>query len=286
MSIQSTIHSLLPTLPPTARRIAELIVADPSVVLRNTISELAQKCQTSEPSVVRFCRTVGFSGYVQLRLALATEIGRETAVEPEPRRFGDDISPTDSLADAVDKVRFTELMAIEETLATVDLDTLGRAAEQLDQAERILLYGIGAGAVVAEDFRYKLSRIGRTAISYPDLHGALMGVALLRPNDMVVAFSHSGETPETVQFLRAAKAAGGASLAMTNVRKSRIVTEADLSLFTVVRETAFRSGAMASRIAQLALVDCLFVAIAQRSYESTINALERTRSAVQQRPGR
>ena len=83
MSIQSTIHSLLPSLAPAARRVAEVIVADPGVVLGLTISELAAMCDTSEPSVVRFCRAIGFSGYVQLRLALATEIGREHSTGTE-----------------------------------------------------------------------------------------------------------------------------------------------------------------------------------------------------------
>ncbi len=280
MSIQSTIHSLLPSMPPSAQRVGEAIVADPAVVLRNTISELAVMCSTSEPSVVRFCRTVGFSGYVQLRLALATEIGRETANLPEAKHFGDDFSPADSLGDAVSKVRFTEIIGIEETLDHIDLGVLAAVAEKIDKASRILIYGVGAGAIVADDLRYKLFRIRRTVQSFEGSHDALMGASLMGPEDVAIAFSHSGRTKETLDFLTAAKESGGCTVLVTNVENSPMADQADFSLFTVVRETAFRSGAMASRIAQLALVDCMFVAVAQRSYEATISALETTRQAV------
>ncbi|WP_035876198.1 MurR/RpiR family transcriptional regulator [Cryobacterium sp. MLB-32] len=280
MSIQSTIHSLLPSMSPSIRRVADAVIADPAVVLRQTISELAVTCKTSEPSVIRFCRTVGLSGYVQLRLALATEIGREAANAPGARRFGEDFSRGDSLTDAVAKVRFTETMGIEETLDNLDMAVLAEVARKLDDASRILIYGVGAGAIVADDLRYKLFRIRRMAYSFDSAHEALIGASLMRDGDIAIAFSHSGRTTETLEFLTKAREAGGTTIAVTNTPTSSLTLQADHSLFTVVRETAFRSGAMASRIAQLAIVDCMFVAVAQRSYESTIEALETTRHAV------
>ncbi|MDQ6754778.1 MAG: MurR/RpiR family transcriptional regulator [Actinomycetota bacterium] len=280
MSIQSTIHSVLPSLPPSAKRVAEVIVADPSVVLRLTISALAEKCRTSEPSVVRFCRSIGFTGYVQLRLALATEIGREAAAVPEARRFGEDISPDDSLADAVAKVRFTESLGLQETLQNLDLQVLSAVVAKIDQAPKILLYGVGAGAIVADDLRYKFFRIGRHVSAFDDPHDALMGASLMGPQDIAIAFSHSGGTRETLEFLRRANASGGTTVAVTNSRSSALAGEADYNLFTMVRETAFRAGAMASRIAQLAVVDCMFVGVAQLSFDATTSALETTRQAV------
>ena len=285
MSIQSTIHSLLPTLAPAARRVADVIVADPGLVVSHTISELAVLCSTSEPSVVRFCRAIGFSGYSQLRIAMATELGREHTAGIATRNFGEDIRPEDSLADAVAKVRYTETMGIQETLDGLDLDVLAKVAEKINAAPSTLIYGVGAGAIVADDLRYKLFRIRRSATSFRDQHDALMGASLMGPDDVAVAFSHSGRTRETLEFLRRAKASGATTVAVSNAAASPIVQAADLSLFTVVRETAFRSGAMVSRIAQLSVVDCLFVSVARLSYESTLEALETTREAVLGRPG-
>ena len=176
-------------------------------------------------------------------------------------------------------------MGIQETLGGLDLDVLGAVAEKINAAPHTLIYGVGAGAIVADDLRYKLFRIRRQATSFRDQHDALMGASLMGPEDVAIAFSHSGRTRETLEFLRRAKASGATTLAVSNAVASPIVEEADLSLFTVVRETAFRSGAMVSRIAQLSVVDCLFVSVARLSYGATLEALETTREAVLGRPG-
>ncbi|RJU01854.1 MurR/RpiR family transcriptional regulator [Arthrobacter frigidicola] len=286
MSIQSAIQAQLPTLPPSARRVAEEILADPETVLRHTISELAHICSTSEPSVVRFCRAVGYAGYAQLRLSMATEIGRETAQFGDTKRFGADISPDDSLADTVAKIAFAETLGIEETLSHLDIDQLRSAVERISTARQILVYGVGAGAVVADDLQHKLFRIRRMVHSFDDPHDALMGASLMGAGDVAVAFSHSGRTAETLEFVERAREAGATTIGITNGAGSPLAEAADLCLLTMVRETAFRSGAMASRIAQLALVDCIFVGVAQSSYDATVDALETTRAAITNRKQR
>jgi DNA-binding MurR/RpiR family transcriptional regulator len=283
MSIQSAIQAQLPTLPPSARRVAEEILADPETVLRHTISELAQICSTSEPSVVRFCRAVGYAGYAQLRLSMATEIGRETAQFGDTKRFGADISPDDSLADTVAKIAFAETLGIEETLSHLDIDQLRSVVERISAARQILVYGVGAGAVVADDLQHKLFRIRRMVHSFDDPHDALMGASLMSAGDVAVAFSHSGRTAETLEFVERAREAGATTIGITNGAGSPLAEAADFCLLTMVRETAFRSGAMASRIAQLALVDCIFVGVAQSSYAETVDALETTRAAITNR---
>ncbi|TDK26650.1 MurR/RpiR family transcriptional regulator [Arthrobacter crusticola] len=286
MSIQSAIQAQLPTLPPSARRVAEEILADPETVLRHTISELAHICSTSEPSVVRFCRAVGYAGYAQLRLSMATEIGRETAQFGDTKRFGADISPDDSLADTVAKIAFAETLGIEETLSHLDIDQLRSAVESISTARQILVYGVGAGAVVADDLQHKLFRIRRMVHSFDDPHDALMGASLMAAGDVAVAFSHSGRTAETLEFVERAREAGATTIGITNGAGSPLAEATDLCLLTMVRETAFRSGAMASRIAQLAVVDCIFVGVAQSSYDATVEALETTRAAITNRKQR
>ncbi|SEE69245.1 DNA-binding transcriptional regulator, MurR/RpiR family, contains HTH and SIS domains [Arthrobacter alpinus] len=282
MSIQSTIQSKLPSLPPASARVGMAIIADPSRVLNHTISELAQLCKTSDPSVVRFCQAIGFSGYAGLRLALATELGREGAAageHPAPQ-FGGDLNPGSTLAETVARIRFTETMGIEETTRNLDLAVLEQAVAAVSAARRINLYGVGSGTVVAEDLRYKLFRIGLTVNAFPNFDNALMGASLMGPEDVAIAFSHGGETASVVDFLRMAKARGATTLVITNVADSTAARIAALHLLTVVRETPFRAGAMASRISQLAVVDCLFVGIAQQCFDGAVNALEVTHQAV------
>ncbi|WGW13857.1 MurR/RpiR family transcriptional regulator [Saxibacter everestensis] len=280
MSVQSTIQSRLPELPASARRVAQAIVKDPELVLQKTITELAQLCDTSETSVVRFCRSIGMTGYVQLRIALATELGREAAQMAPPDARGADLLPSDGLSEIVRKIAFAETKGIEETAAGIDMNSLQAAVAAISAAPKVLLFGVGASRIGAGDLAQKLLRIGRTALTFADAHDAMVSAALLGEGDVAIGFSHSGRTEETLHFARSAGRNGATTIAITNGSGSSLGAAADIALFTAVRETELRSGAMASRIAQLTLVDILFVAVAQGNHAQAVEALDATYDAV------
>jgi DNA-binding MurR/RpiR family transcriptional regulator len=280
MSIQSTIEAAASTLPPSLARVATVVRENPSTVIDMTINELAQECSTSVASVVRFCRAIGFSGYAPLRMALATELGKEAAQFSARGAFGSEISDEDTLHEAVSKLAALELLAIEETVEGLDFDVLDAAIGDIDRAERILLYGIGASQFVAEDLAHKLLRVGRNAHVLTDPHEAIAAAVLQTGPTVAIGFSHSGATGETVRFLRTARANGAATIAVTAAKESELAHLADHALFTEVRESSFRAGAMVSRIAQLALIDCLFIGVAKQRFSETVDALKRTREAT------
>ncbi|MEY9929230.1 DNA-binding MurR/RpiR family transcriptional regulator [Catenulispora sp. GP43] len=279
------IRALLPTLPPSERRVAEAAIADPAGVAAKTISELAADCDTSETTVIRFCRAVGLKGYPELRIGLAAAAGIEDAAA-SAHTAGGDIGPGDSLADVVTKLGYADARAVEDTVAQVDLQVLERAVDAVVSAGAVDVYGIGASALIALDLHQKLHRIGHRAFAWPDAEAALTSAALLGRGDVAIGISHTGATPATVTALAEAHDNGARTIAITNFPRSPITDVADLVLTTAVRETTFRSGAMASRIAALTVVDCLFVGVAQRNFSRTTRALERTRSAVQGARGR
>jgi len=280
MSIQSTIEAAASTLPPSLARVAAAIQENPSVVIDKTINELAEESHTSVASVVRFCRAIGFSGYAPLRMALATELGKEAAQFSARGAFGSEISDDDTLREAVSKLAALELLAIEETVAQLDFAVLEAAIDAVDSADRILLFGIGASQFVAEDLAHKLLRVGRNAHVLSDPHEAIAATVLHTTPTVAIGFSHAGATVETVRFLQTARSNGVATVAVTSAKDSPLAQAADHALFTEVRESSFRAGAMVSRIAQLTLVDCLFVGIAKRRYAETVDALRRTREAT------
>lgn len=281
MSIQSTIQAKAGLYAPSMRRVAEAILQRPTVVMEKTISELAVQCETSETTIVRFCRTLGLTGYVQLRLALANEIGRETGQSGADNQHNTDIEESDSLSVMVAKIAFAETLCISETLASVDIDVLEKVVSAIDGAGRTTMFGVSSSGLSAADLQAKLLRIGRVAFAFIDSHDAVTSTALLSAGDVAIAFSHRGTTIEALHFLRSASEAGATTVAVTNNATSPLAQQADLSLLTTVRETRFRSGAMASRIAQLMIVDCIFVGVAHRRYEPTVHALEVTYAAVQ-----
>jgi DNA-binding MurR/RpiR family transcriptional regulator len=262
------------------RRVAERVLADTSAAATLTVTELAFASGVSEATVIRFCKAIGFAGYPQLRLALAAEAGRAQGAGRDGRVVGSDIGPGDDLARVVEKIAFADARAVEETGAQLDVVVLERVVEALVRARRVDLYGVGASAFVALDFQQKLHRIGRVAFAWPDTHVALTSAALLGPGDVAIGISHTGVTVDTIDALAQARSRGATTVALTNFPRSPIALAAEHVLTTAARETTFRSGAMASRLAQLTVVDCMFVGVAQRTYGDTLAALEATRGAV------
>jgi DNA-binding MurR/RpiR family transcriptional regulator len=275
----------MPSLRPAEQRVAQAVLSNPAAISESSITTVARQCQTSETTVLRFCRAIGLAGYPELRIALARAAQREEADrDGGPARNGT-ISAGDSLPDLVDKIIYADARAIEDTGRALELETLTAAIDAVCGARRVDLYGVGASALVAHDLHYKLHRIGLTSFSWADPHLALTSAAMLTERDVAIGISHTGTTIDVLDALLVAREHGATTIGVTNFDKAPIAAHADLLLTTAARETTFRSGAMASRIAPLVLVDCLFAGVAQRSYDSAIGALETTFAAVQGRHG-
>ncbi|MGH8876755.1 MAG: MurR/RpiR family transcriptional regulator [Stackebrandtia sp.] len=279
-SVIQRIRELAPQLAPAERRVAEAIVESPNLVMSKSITELAGEGQTSETTVVRFCRRVGFRGYPDLRLAIATELGGDLARSGGTVAPGTDIGRDDSLEDLVRKVAFADVRAIQETTERLDLAVLERVIDAMVAARRISLFGLGASAFAAQDLQHKLLRIDRMALAIPDSHLSLASAALLISEDVAIGLSHSGQTAEIVECLSVAREHGARTIAIVNTAPSPLTEKADLVITTRVRESRFRSGAMASRLAQLAVLDCVFLGVAQRSYDAAVKALTTTHRTV------
>ncbi|MHB1615443.1 MAG: MurR/RpiR family transcriptional regulator [Actinomycetes bacterium] len=279
--ILALVASLLPSLSPSEQRVGRVVLTDPANAARLTISEIAGLAATSETTVIRFCRSLGVGSYPNLRIALATAAGR-TGAEPTSR-LSPDIGADDPLADVIVKVAAADTKAIADTVSALDADQLDRVVSAVIAARRIDVYGVAASGYVALDLQQKLHRVGLTVFAWSDPHMAIPSAANLTPDDVAIGISHTGTTIDTIDALGQAREAGATTVAITNYARSPIVRVADLVLWTSVSETTLRSGAMASRIAELTLIDCLFVAVAQRQYPVTLAALARTRDSVRSR---
>lgn len=276
-----TLRQLLPSLRGSSRRIAEAIIADPQIVIGSTITELAERCATSPTSVARFCVRAGFDGYKDLRLAVASAHSRDEAARDLFRIDDAEINLDDDLQEVIAKVAFQEARAIEETARHLDLDAVDAVVAALRGAGRIVVYGAGSSGLTAYDLHLKVARVGLPAVSWADAHFALTAAALLEPADVAFAVTHSGTTREAHELLRLAHERGATAIAITNAPGSPVAEEADHVLVTSVREARYRTGAMSSRIAQLAIVDILVVRLLQGDFTRASELLKRTFDAVE-----
>ncbi|MFJ7588384.1 MurR/RpiR family transcriptional regulator [Streptomyces sp. NPDC097617] len=278
-------RSLGPSLPRSVQAVADAVAADPATCARLTVSALAEHTGTSEATVVRTARLLGYPGYRDLRLALAALAAlaaqQESGAAPA---ITVDIAVDDPLADVVAKLAHEEAQTLTDTAAALDLTQLAAAVTALATARRIDIYGVGASALVGQDLAQKLLRIGLVAHAHSDPHLAVTGAVQLRPGDVAVAITHSGTTGDVIEPLRVAFGRGATTLALTGRPNSPVTRHADLVLATsAARETQLRPAAMSSRTSQLLVVDCLFVGIAQRTYDTAAPALAASYEALAHR---
>jgi RpiR family transcriptional regulator, carbohydrate utilization regulator len=268
--ILDRVRILRTSLPPAARRIAEFIAANAAEVVHMSVTELADRAGASEGSVVSLCRQLGAKGFHHLKIALARDLVK-------PVQFiHEDLDRNDDVPTIVEKVFLSDVQALQDTLKVLDRAAVARAVELILAAERVELYGIGSAAPIVEDAHYRMVRIGINCKVVIDSHIQAISASLTSPRVAVITVSHSGSTHETVTATRLAKASGAKTICITNYGKSPIQSYADVVLYTMARETEFRTEAMASRIAQLGIVDALIACLAIATYDRAVSTIRGT----------
>ncbi|MGQ4438623.1 MurR/RpiR family transcriptional regulator [Streptomyces violaceoruber] len=283
-ALAAKVRTLGPSMTRSMQRVAEAVAGDPAGCAALTVTGLAELTGTSEATVVRTARLLGYPGYRDLRLALAglaaqQQFGRAPAITT-------DIAVDDPIADVVAKLAYDEQQTLADTAAGLDTVQLGAAVAALTAARRTDVYGIGASNLVAQDLTQKMLRIGLIAHAPGDPHLAVTNAVQLRAGDVALAITHSGSTGDVIEPLRVAFERGATTIAITGRPDSPVTQYADHVLTTsTARESELRPAAMSSRTSQLLVVDCLFVGVAQRTYESAAPALAASYEALAHRHG-
>ncbi|CAM3660269.1 transcriptional regulator [Rouxiella silvae] len=257
-------------LPPTAGRIADFISQHAADVMHMSITELAERTGSSEGSVIGLCQTIGARGFQQVKLSLAREL-------VQPVHFiHEDLTPSDNTAQVIDKIFQSDMQALRDTQSALSVEALAEAVKAIRQAKRVEVFGIGSAATIAEDTHYRLLRIGIPSRVSVDSHVQAIAASLADAQTAVITISHSGSTVETLTATQLAKEAGATTIAVTNFGRSPLLAYSDIVLNTLARETQFRSEAMTSRIAQLAVIDALIACLALSDYDRSVQTLAKT----------
>ncbi|MFC5722533.1 MurR/RpiR family transcriptional regulator [Streptomyces gamaensis] len=281
-ALAAKVRTLAPSMTRSMQRVAETVAGDPAGSAALTVTGLAERTGTSEATVVRTARVLGYPGYRDLRLALAA-LAADQAAGRAPAVTAD-ISVDDPLPDVVAKLARAETDCLADTAAALDTAQLEAAVGALAAARRVDVYGVGASGLVAQDLVQKLLRIGLLAHAHADPHLAVTTAVQLRPGDVAVAITHSGRTTDVIEPLRAAFEHGATTVAVTGRPEGGIAQYADHVLTTSsARESELRPAAMSSRTGQLLVVDCLFIGVAQRTYDRAAPALSASYEALAHR---
>ncbi|WP_414720384.1 MurR/RpiR family transcriptional regulator [Streptomyces sp.] len=281
-ALAAKVRTMAPSMTRSMQRVAEAVAGDPAGCAQLTVTGLAERTGTSEATVVRTSRLLGYPGYRDLRLALAG-LAAQQASGAAPSVTAD-IAVDDPIEDVIAKLAHDERQTLADTAAGLDPAQVEAVVNALAGARRIDVYGVGASALVAQDLVQKLLRIGLVAHAHADPHLAVTTAVQLRSGDVALAITHSGRTVDVIEPLRVAFDHGATTVAITGRPDGEIAQYADHVLTTsTARESELRPAAMSSRTSQLLVVDCLFIGVAQRTYETAAPALSASYEALAHR---
>jgi glucokinase len=253
-TLMERVQHLQHELSPAEQRVATLVLEHPRKVLSEPIAEIARLADVSQPTVIRFCRSLGFSGLADFKLKFAGSLTGTIPVRHSQVRM------TDSTHDLSAKVIDNTVSAILKFRDQLDVNSIDRAIEILRRAKRIEFYAMGNSRVVALDGQHKFFRFRIPTSSYGDSHLFSLAAELLGPGDVVIAISTTGQLPELLAAVDTARAAGADVIAITS-SKSALARKASICLAVDHSEDSNTFLSMISRILQLLLIDIMAVGI-------------------------
>lgn len=265
------------SLTPVERQVAEYILANKEEIPHLSIKSLAQGSRTSDASVLRFCKTLGYGGYRSFIVSISASLGSMDAESDEPYT---DIQPGDDLGTIIANIGRTNMSSIEDTMCVLDPEAVARVIKALQTSRRLMFFGIGGSGLVAQDAEQKFTRINKLCHAFTDGHSQLTAASLLSKDDVAIFISNSGATVEILDALEVAKKNGAHIVAITKYCKSELSENADSLLCISTPEISIGSGAMGSRIAMLTIIDMLFAGVASADYQQVKKYLTKSRSLI------
>lgn len=268
------IKGKLKVLTDSEKKVGNYILDNYMEVLNYTVTELSEKADVSDATVVRFCRSIGYKGYQDLKINLAQD-----ALVPY-KHLNTSLEKEDTPAQIAQKVIRSEIEALEETLTILDMKELERAARVIKDAKKVVFFGCGGSGIVAVDAMHKFLKIGIHSIVQMDVDVQAMESALLGPGDVAFGISHSGGNQNVLECMKNARECGATLVGLTTYGKSPLQRLCDHVLMTSTKETIFRSESVTARVAQLSVIDSLVAIMSYMDYDGAYDAMQKTRRAT------
>ena len=266
MSVISKIKEMQSELTAKEKKISKYILQHLDKIVYMNTYQIADKCKVSQASVVRFAKKLGYSGFPEFKISFGRDMGRRD-VEEKINFIYEDIQETDELDDLIKKIVYANSNIIQDTYSILDTNTVKEAVEIIKNARKIFILGAGYSGIVAKDFHYKLGELGMNSICEADYHIQLASISTLNENDVVFVISQGGKTVDIYNLVKEAKKRKVKIISVTQMSSNPIRDLADIKISTIMEKNNFRSTALSSRIAQLTIIDIIYVALITENKE-------------------
>jgi len=268
-----SIRTRYDSLSPSEKKVALAVLQEPESAIAENIAALAKKAEVSEPTVIRFCRAVGFDGWHAFKMKLAQGLALAPGADVSP-------APEDLAADLVSKICGRSVHALLDLRNSLDADAIERALQVLVQASRIEFYGQGTSGIVAADAQHKFFRSGVPTVAYSDPHIHGIAASLLKKGDAVVAISQRGGSAGLVRSVKLARTSGADVIALTPSGTPL----AELATVLIPIDLHFQTDPytpISARLAHLVVIDILAVGLALRLDPERRRKMQQAQKALQ-----
>lgn len=276
MDIFASIKSRYNAFTNTERKLADYICENGKEVIYMSITDLAEACNVGEASVFRFCKTLDLKGYQEFKIVLAHSI----SLEDELPQISNEVTLNDSFQQLSSKILASNIQALTETYNLLLEQQLKEAVELLVNADRIHFFGVGSSGVTALEAKNKFMRITNKTEYSIDAHFQMMSAALMNKEDVAVLFSYSGSTKDTIELAEVIKKRGAKIIVITRFAKSPLTTFSNVTLLCGAKEGPLQGGSLSVKIAQLYILDLLYLGFIKETKGESLGNKELTAQAV------
>lgn len=267
-------------MPSATAKIGRYLLDHPQAPLTLSIGELAVRAGTSAATVTRFCRTIGYTGYVPLRVGIATELGRSAALVSWRSEIGRSFGPDDSAEALLSMLIGGHTRTLREATAAINLETMVEISKLIARCSQVDIYGVGGSAMMAGELQGRLYRIGIRAYNWSEVHDGLTSAAIQGPGTIAIGVSLSGRTEEVIEMLTVAGNAGAETVAVVNDPNSPLAELAQYSVVTSMYGHVEHSAELSAKHGQLLVMDLLYLLVAQANFDRVSERLAASAGAV------
>ena len=264
---------LIPTLPRAEKAVAQALLEKPELICLMTLAELARETDSSDASIIRFCRKMGYSGFSEMKQAFANALNDSSIMTVE------EIHKEDSVLDNLQKVYKSNMQTLTDTILLADKEAYEEAVQVLLKAKSIHFFGTGDSAAVCQLFYFKFGRLGIPGSAQQDPVMQLMEASNLGPGDVAVIISYEGKSRTVLNAAKVADERGATIICITKMSKSPLLRLSDISLFIATSDVTVGKDIVARRVVEQMVIDALYLSVLVRSdkgYEKRLNSASKS----------
>lgn len=269
------IRFLIPTLPRAEKAIAEALMEHPEAITYMTLAEISKESGSSEASVIRFCKRMGYSGYSALQSAIREAMEGENVPHEEELK----VSDSDNMQEIIKKIYQSNVQTLTDTMLLAS-EQCERALEALLSAKSIHFFGAGDAYAVCQLAYMKFKRLGIPCSAEEDIMLQMITASNLTKRDVAIAISYDGRSKNVVDALRIAKQAGATTISITKKNKTPLLRYTDIKLFIAVNDLSFDREKVTRRVADQFIMDALYMGYVMYSGRNYKEQLKKTQIAI------